>query len=148
MENCAQEAPAPARKVVADWFGPEALKGPGVLGLAAAGHVALIANALPQTLPALQEMATLNPLAAVALVAVVGLISVQASRLSERRILSIRRTTIGLISGCLTLIAGDILNLVRVDQQPWAAVVAGATGLILVGGLTTFIADARAVSTR
>lgn len=148
MEHSAPKAPARARHVVAEWFGPDSLKGPGVLGLAAAGHVALIANAQPQTLPTLSEMAASNPLVAVALLAAVGLISFQASRLSERRILWVRRMTIGLIAGSLLLIAGDILNLISVDQQPWAAAIAGATGLVLFGGLTAFIADVRAVSAR
>ncbi len=148
MEHSAPKAPASARHVVAEWFGPDSLKGPGVLGLAAAGHVALIANAQPQTLPTLWEAATHNPLFAVALLALVGLISFHASRLPERRIRLVRCTTFGLIAGSMSLIAGDILNVISVDQHPWAAIIAGATGLILVGGLTTFIADLRAVSER
>ncbi|MDQ3124501.1 MAG: hypothetical protein M3Q74_02730 [Pseudomonadota bacterium] len=148
MENSASKAPARATLLLADWFGPGSLKGPGVLGLAAAGHVALIANAQPQTLPALWEKATLNPLLAMAIVAMLGVVSYLASRLPEKRILLVRRTTIVLIAGSLSLIAGDILNLISVDQQPWAAIIAFATGIILVGGLTTFIAELPTASHR
>lgn len=47
---------------MAGLFAPGTLKGPGVLALAAAGHIALITNAKPQILLALWEMATLNPI--------------------------------------------------------------------------------------
>lgn len=148
MENSAPEAPTRPRNLAADFFSPDALKGPGVLALAAAGHVALIANAQPQTLPALWEMATLNPLLAVALAAVVGVASFLISRLSEQRILLVRRATIALIAGCLSLIAIDLLNFINADQQPWSALIGGATVLVLIGGLATLIADVGALSAR
>lgn len=148
MENSAPKAPPRARGVVAAFLSPEALNGPGVLALAAAGHVALVANARPQTLPALWELAMSNPLSAVACVVVVGLVSFQVSRLPQGRILLVRRMTIGLIAASLSLIAGDILNLIDVDQQPWAGIIAGATVVVLVGGLTTLMADMRALTDR
>lgn len=148
MENSAPKAPVGAKNGVAGLFGPEALKGPGVLALAAAGHVALITSAHPQTIPALWEMATLNPVLAVASLAVLALASFQLSRQFEKRMFLVRLMTIGLIAGCLSLIAGEILNLLSVDQQPWSAVIAGATVLVLVGGLTTLIADVRTASDR
>lgn len=144
MENCAPKAPARANNGVAGLFGPEALKGPGVLALAAAGHVALITSAHPQTIPALWEMATLNPVLAVASLVVLALVPFQLSRQFQKRMFLVRGMTIGLIAGCLSLIAGDILKLISVDQQPCAAIIAGATLLVLVGGLTTLIADIRA----
>lgn len=148
MENSAPKAPVGAKNGVAGLFGPEALKGPGVLALAAAGHVALITSAHPQTIPALWEMATLNPVLAVASLAVLALASFQLSRQFEKRMFLVRLMTIGLIAGCLSLIAGEILSLLSVDQQPWSAVIAGATVLVLVGGLTTLIADVRTASDR
>lgn len=148
MENSAPKAPVRAKNGVAGLFGPEALKGPGVLALAAAGHVALITSAHPQTIPALWEMATLNPVLAVASLAVLALASFQLSRQFEKRMFLVRLMTIGLIAGCLSLIAGEILSLLSVDQQPWSAVIAGATVLVLVGGLTTLIADVRTASDR
>ena len=143
MENSAPKAPARANNGVAELFGPEALKGPGVLALAAAGHVALITSAHPQTIPTLREMATLNPVLAVSSLVVLALVSFQLSRQFEKWMFLVRRMTIGLIAGCLSLIVGDILNLISVDQQPWAAIIAGATLVVLVGGLTTLIADIR-----
>ncbi len=148
MENSAPKAPVRAKNGVAGLFGPEALKGPGVLALAAAGHVALITSAHPQNIPALWEMATLNPVLAVASLAVLALASFQLSRQFEKRMFLVRLMTIGLIAGCLSLIAGEILSLLSVDQQPWSAVIAGATVLVLVGGLTTLIADVRTASDR
>lgn len=143
MEHGASGAQTTARNRLADVLGPDALKGPGVLALAAAGHVALITNARPQTIPTLWEMATLNPVLAVGSLVVLALVAVQLSRLFERRMFLVRRATIGLIAGCLCLLAGELMNLLSVGQQPWAAVIAGATVLVLVGGLTTLIADVR-----
>lgn len=148
MEHIAPKAPAGAGNMVAQLFGAEALKGPGVLALAAAGHVALITNAQPQTIPALWQMATLNPVLAIASIVVVALVSVHLSRQSEKLMVLVRRITIALIAGCLSLVAGDLVNLISADQQPWAAVIAGATVLVLVGGLTTLVDDARALSGR
>lgn len=148
MENGAQEAPIRPGNLLDELLGPEALKGPGVLPLAAAGHVALITNAQPQTIPALWEMATLNPVLAVGSVAVTALVSVQLSRQFKERMNFVRRVTIGLIAACLSVLAGDLMNMISVDQQPWVAVVAGATVLVLLGGLTTLIADVRTISDR
>lgn len=148
MENGASETPMRPRHPLAEWLGPEALKGPGVLPLAAAGHVALITNARPQTIPALWEMALLNPVLAVGCVVVLALVSVQLSRRFKARMHLVRRVTIGLIAGCLSLLAGDLINMISVDQQPWQAVIAGATVLVLLGGLTTLLADARTMSDR
>lgn len=148
MENGAREAPVRPRNLLAELLGSEALKGPGVLPLAAAGHVALITNAQPETLSTLWKMAALNPVLALASVVIVALVSVQLSRQFEGRMYFVRRVTIGLIAGCLSLLAGDLMNMINVDQQPWAAIIAGATVLVLVGGLTTLIAEARTLSHR
>ncbi len=148
MENGAPEVPVRPRILLAELFGPEALKGPGVLPLAAAGHVALITSAQPETLSTLWQMAALNPVLALASVVIVALASVQLSRLFEERMYFVRRVTIGLIAGCLSLLAGDLMSMISADQQPWAAIIAGATVVVLVGGLTTLIADARTLSDR
>lgn len=148
MENSASKTRMGAQRLATDWLSPGSLKGQGMLGLAAAGHVVLIANAHPRTLPALAEITRLNPFPAMAFATTAVLVCVQASRLPELRLLLVRRVKIGLIAACLTLIAGDILNLMSVDHQPWAFLVAGSTGLVLLGGLTTLIADARAIFAR
>ena len=85
MENGAREAPVRPRNLLAELLGPEALKGPGVLPLAAAGHVALITSAQPETLSMLWRMAALNPVLASASVVIVALASVQLSRQLEGR---------------------------------------------------------------
>lgn len=148
MENGAPEASVRPRNLLAEWLGPEALKGPGVLPLAAAGHAVLIIGAWPETLPTLWRMAALNPVLALAGVVIVVLVSFQLSRQFAERMYFVRRVTIDLIAGCLSLLAGDLMNMISVDQQPWAAIIAAATVLVLVGGLTTLIADARALSDR
>lgn len=146
MENGAPQAPMRPGNLLAELLGREALNGPGVLPLAAAGHVALITNAQPRTIPALWEMATLNPVLAVGSVVVLALVSVQLSRQFKERMDRVRRVTIGLIAGCLSLLAGELMNTISADQQPWAAIIAGATVLVLLGGLITLIADARTIS--
>lgn len=146
MENGASKAPPPARHGVSDFLSPDALKGPGVLGVVAAGHVALVVNARPQTLLALLEIAKLNPLFGIVCLLVVALVSIQLSRQSQKVVSLVRRMTISLIAGCLLLIAGDVMNFFDAGQQPWSAVIAGATLLVLVGGLTTLIADGRALA--
>ena len=148
MENGPPKALMGSHQVAADWFPQEALKRPGTLGLAAAGHVALIGSSQPQTLPAVVEIARLNPFPTLACVTIGILICFQASRLPVDRILLVGRMTLGLIAACLTLIAGDILNIISADQQPWASVIGGATCLVLLGGLTTLISDARAFFAR
>lgn len=148
MENGAPEAPVRPGNLLAELLGPEALKGPGILPLAAAGHVALITNAQPETLSTLWQMAAFNPVLALASVVIVTLVSVQLSRVFEERMSFVRRVTIGLIAGCLALLAGDLMSMISVDQQPWAAIISGATAVVLIGGLTTLVADARSLSGR
>ena len=148
MDNSAHKALMGSRHFAADWLRPEALKAPGMVALAAAGHVALILNAQPETLPAIGEIARLDPLLAIACVAVGALVCVQVSRLSDDKILSVRRVTTGLIAACLALILVDALGFINAEHQPWAFIIAATTGLVLLGGLTTLIADARAFFAR